>query len=40
LACGQPAPAGMVKAMIVVTGESDSMIGFEATLGIAKGTAS
>jgi hypothetical protein len=40
LASGQRAPAGMVEAMIVVTGESDSTIGFEATLGVAKGTAS
>jgi hypothetical protein len=40
LACGQRAPTGMVEAMIVVTGESDSTIGFEATLGVAKGTAS
>jgi hypothetical protein len=39
LASGQRPPAGMVEAMIVVTGESDdNTIGFEATLGTAKGT--
>ena len=40
LASGDHAPAGMVEAMIVVTGESDATIGFEATLGVAKSTAS
>ena len=39
LASGERAPAGMVEAMIVVASESDSTIGFEATLGVAKGTA-
>jgi hypothetical protein len=40
LASGQPAPAGMVEAMIVVTGESDAVVGFELSLDFAKGTAS
>jgi hypothetical protein len=38
LANGQSAPAGMVVAMIVVTGESDGIIGFEASLDVPKRT--
>jgi hypothetical protein len=37
LASGQRAPAGMVEAMIVVTGESESTTSFEMSLGAAKG---
>ena len=40
LASGERAPAGMVEAMIVVTGESESTTSFELSLGVAKGTAS
>jgi len=39
LASGERVPAGMVEAMIVVTGESDGTISFETSLGVAKGTA-
>jgi hypothetical protein len=39
LASGQRAPAGMVEAMIVVTGESESTTSFEMSLGVAQGTA-
>jgi hypothetical protein len=39
LASGQRAPAGMVEAMIVVTGESESSTSFEMSLGAAKGAA-
>jgi hypothetical protein len=40
LASGQRAPAGMVEAMIVITGESETTTSFEMSLGVAKGTAS
>jgi hypothetical protein len=40
LASGQRAPAGMVEAMIVVTGESETTTSFEMSLGVAKDTAS
>ena len=39
LASGERVPAGMVEAMIVVTGESDGTTSFETSLGVAKDTA-
>jgi hypothetical protein len=40
LASGQRAPAGMVEAMIVITGESETTTSFEMSLGVARDTAS